>query len=171
MESKSIDISGITMCLGVLGLTGISGAATTYSSSAVNYTVNGKAYTVTGQAGTAFPTTDELTQHSPAGAQLYAGLTKPNTATVFVVGCDAGDTILSCTQGTIVPIGPEGDIPIPPQFPSFPDDFCPMAYIVAKAGKTFVAPVWRPGSQNWNTTGMTYNVVDIVALPDHPQIS
>jgi len=165
MECKQIDVAGITIGLGVLALSGISGAATTYSSVATNYAINGKTGTLTGQTTTAFPTLDINT------GVKFSGLTKANTATVYVVGVQSGGSTIVAAQGTVVALDTEGNLRFAPQFPSLPNNFCPLSYIVAKAGSTFVATIARPGTEVWNTTGMSYSVVDIIALPDLPQIA
>lgn len=159
-------MAGLTAALGNLTLTGISGAATTYSSSALPVAVDGKVTTFAAQSGVAFPTTDLNT-----GLQ-FVGLVAANTGTVFVVGIQNGGTLLKCIQGTVAALDAAGNFSAtPPAFPALPDNFVPLAYIVAKAGSTFVAAAWYPGTTNWNTTGMSYSVQNIASLPSRPQVS
>lgn len=164
MQAKQVDIAGITIGLGNLTLTGISGAATTYSSSALPFCVNGKATTYSAQSGVAFPTTDLNT-----GAQ-FVGLVAASTGTVYVVGVQSGGTTLKCIQGSVELLDAAGNFINVPKFGPCPDNFCPLAYIVAKAGSTLAAPHY-PGTTNWNATGMSYAVVNVAALSDRPQVS
>lgn len=177
MESKQIDNAGTTIGLGSLTLTGLTAAATTYSSAVTPYAINGRANIFAVQAGVAFPTTDLNT-----GLQ-FAGLVLANTAAVFVVGVQFGVTTLKCVQGPVVALDPSGKALNALAFPSLPDNFCALAYFVAKAGATFVAAAWYPGTTVWNTTGMTY-VADVagvatagsvgtscITLPDRPVIN
>jgi hypothetical protein len=176
MESKVQDIAGITIGLGPLTLSGLTAGATTYTSVATAYAINGRTTTFATQSGVAFPTTDLNT------SAQFVGLTLANTGTVFVVGCQFGVTTLKCVQGSVEALDAGGNFLNVPKFPSMPDNFCPLAYFIAKAGATFVAAAWYPGTTNWNTTGMTYvaNVAgvatagsiatSIVALPDRPTV-
>lgn len=170
-------VAGMTLGLGPLTLSGLTGAATSYSSVATNYAINGRCSTFAAQTTVAFPTTDLNT-----GVQ-FAGLVAANTGTVFVVGVKFGATVLSALQGSVEALDAAGNFTTRiPTFPSIPDNFVPLAYFVAKAGSTFVAAAWYPGTTNWNTTGMTY-VADvagvatagsiatsIIALPDRPTV-
>jgi hypothetical protein len=48
---------------------------------------------------------------------------------------------------------------------------CPIGYIVLKAGST-LSGTFTFGSSNLSgVTGMTYTFVDVIGLPDRPQIS
>lgn len=167
---------GLTAALGVFALSGLTAGATTYSSAATAYSINGRAVSFGAQNGVAFPTTDLNT-----GVQ-YAGLVAANTGTVFVVGCQLGVTTMKCVQGSVEALDASGNFINVPKFPSLPDNFCPTAYFIAKAGATFVATAWYPGTTNWNTTGMTY-VSDVAGvatagsigtsvstLPDRPSV-
>lgn len=165
MEAKLQDIAGITLALGNTALTGISGAATTFSASVIAYALNGKAYTTTIQTTAAFPTVDIQT------GVAWAGLQKANTGTVLLVGVQAGATVYVAAQGSVESLDAAGNFLNAPKFPSVPDNFCPVAYIIVKAGATFVAATFLPGTTVWNTTGMTYAVQNVAALPDRPQVA
>lgn len=169
-------VSGATLGLGPLTVSGLTGGATTYTSVATAYAINGRSTTFATQTGVAFPTTDLNT-----GAQ-FAGLVAANTGTVFVLGVQFGVTTLKALQGSVESLDAAGNFLNIPKWPSIPDNFCPLAYFIAKAGSTFVAAAWYPGTTNWNTTGMTY-VADvagvatagsiatsIVSLPDRPSV-
>jgi len=165
MESKAQDIAGLTVGLSKLGLSGITGGAITYAFTAVRpYVINGKVYSITG--GTTFPVVDANTGVN------FVGLTKANTGTVFVLGgSSATTTDVVAVQGSVETLDAHGNFYFAPKFPQLPSDFCPLAYIIAKAGSTFVAASFQPGTDNWNTTGMTYATQDIVALPDRAQVA
>jgi hypothetical protein len=167
-DNRSPSLSGITACFGNATFSAISGAATTtYTSAAVPFTINGKYTTFAAQTTVAFPTTDTNT------AAQFTGLVKASTGTVFVLGVNYGGTTLRALQGSVENLDAAGNFigANVPKFPSMPDDFCPLGYIVAKAGSTFVATAWYPGTTNWNTTGMTYSIVNVASLPDRPQVA
>ena len=164
-ENKVQDVAGITVGLGNTALTGLAGAATTFSGSVVPYAIDGKAYTSTIQTGAAFPTTDIAT-----GVTL-AGLQKANTGTVLVLGNQAGAAVNVVAQGSVEALDVGGNFVAPPKFPSLPDNFCPLAYAIVKAGATFVAATFLPGTTVWNTTGITIAVQNVVALPDRPAVA
>lgn len=172
----NVAVSGATLGLGPLTVSGLTGGVTTYTSVATAYAINGRSTTFATQTGVAFPITDLNT-----GAQ-FAGLVAANTGTVFVLGVQFGVTTLKALQGSVESLDAAGNFLNIPKFPSIPDNFCPLAYFIAKAGSTFVAAAWYPGTTNWNTTGMTY-VADvagvatagsiatsIIALPDRPTV-
>ena len=167
-DNRAGSLCGLTACIGNATFSAISGAATTtYTSAAIVAAINGKATTFAAQTTQAFPTTDLNT-----GVQ-FVGLTAANKGTVFVLGIQNGGTTLKAVQGTVESLDAAGNFIGAgiPKFPALPDDFCPMGYIIAKAGATFVAAAWYPGTTNWNTTGMTYSIQNVVALPDRPQVA
>jgi hypothetical protein len=145
------------------GLTGISGAATTYSTgaTALSFAVNGKAVAKSQVSGGASPTTGAV---SGAAITLTAG-----KARAVVWGFDASGTI-KVVEGPIVDLDSANAFidAQPPQFGAVPDTICPFAYTLHKAGSTTVG-TWTFGSSNWNATGMVHTVVDILTLPDRPQ--
>ncbi len=169
-------VSGATLGLGPLTVSGLTGAATSYSSVSTNYAINGRCANFGAQTTVAFPTTDLNT------GKQFVGLNAASTGTVFVLGVQFGATTLSALQGSVETLDAAGNFTKVPSFPSIPDNFVPLAYFIAKAGSTFVAAAWYPGTTNWNTTGMTY-VADvagvatagsiatsIISLPDRPSV-
>lgn len=145
------------------GLTGISGGATTYSTGAdaIKFAIDGKAYSKAQVSGGATPTTDGNTG---AGITLTA-----NNGTVVVWGLNASGTV-SVYQGSEESLDSAGDFIVAPQFPRLPDTVAPFAYTIHKAGSTTVG-TWDFGTDNWNATGMTHTVVDVMQLPSRPQVS
>lgn len=146
------------------GLTGISGAATTYStgSSAILFSVNGKAYSKSQVSGGTTPTTDGNT------AAAFLGLTA-NKGCVFVWALNKDGTV-GVFQGTIEALDASGGFINPPQFPRVPDTYTPFAYVVIKAGST-TSGTWTFSGSNWNATGITVAVQDVMMLPSRPQIA
>lgn len=161
MQAK--DLFGATFVAVKAGLTGISGAATTYSTSAttLQYAVQGKGFTKAQVSGGATPTTDAVTA---AAIALTA-----NFGCVVVWGLNAAGTV-QVIKGATEALDSAGNFINPPQFPSVPSTFCPIAYTLHKAGSTTVG-TWTFGVSNWNATGLTHVVVDTLVLPDRPQTS
>jgi hypothetical protein len=56
-----------------------------------------------------------------------------------------------------------------PSFPHVPDDVCPFAYQVLKHYSEATSVTF--GTSNWNTTGFTNVIVNVMQLPDRPQVS
>lgn len=155
----------ITMCLGKVTLA--AGTTSTLSNTGTTvYAIRGKAYSKVAMVNVATPTTDWAT-----GVAFLPLL--PNYGTVYVVGFDHSAN-LKAVQGTIVPLDGSGAFINAPQLPSdLPNDFCPIGYIVVKAGSTASAAGWVLGTGNLATpaTGITLTYVDVVGLPDRPQIA
>jgi hypothetical protein len=154
----------VTMCLGKAGL--FAGTTTTLSSSnAVDYGIEGKAYTHAALSNTATPTTDAATGDAFNGVLA-------NYGSVFTIGYNAAGT-LSAVQGTIEALNASGSFINAPQFGAIPDDFCPIGYLVIKAGSTANNTTgWVFGTSNMSgVTGVTYTFVDVITLPDRPQVS
>lgn len=143
------------------GLTGISGAATTYSTSAttLQYSVQGKAATKAQASGAATPTTDFVTGLAITLTDLKARA---------VVWClDVAGTV-RLVAGDLVSLDSGGNYIAQPPFPAtIPDTLTPIAYVVHKASG--LAGTFTVGSSNWNTAGMTHSVQDVLVLPSRPQ--
>lgn len=148
---------------GRAGLTGISGAATTFSTGAAgfDFAIDGKAYSKAQVSGGTTPTADGTTA---AAINLTA-----NYGTVVVWGINAAGTV-SVYQGSEEALDSSGDFIVAPSFPNLPDTVAPFAYTIHKAGSTTVG-TFTFGSSNWNSTGLTHAVVDVMQLPSRPQVS
>ncbi len=161
-------LTGASAALGKFGLTGISGAATTYTTNALTlpYAIRGKAYTKAQVSGGTTPTTD-------SAPGVNNGLTILLTAgfgRIVVWGVNAAGTVQVCA-GPIVALDSANAFILASQFPSLPLDFCPCAYTLHKAGSTVVG-TWQFGVSNWNATGMVHVVQDLaLGMPDRPQNS
>lgn len=144
------------------------GTTSTYTTTVTtSCTVDGVfATALTAQTNTASPTTDAAT-----GAAFVA-LTD-NQATVLVWGVNLAGAIKLC-QGSIesTEVGvttTAGAFIKAPQFPTLPDDFCPIAYGLVRTAPS--ASDFIPGTSNWTATGITSSVFkNISVLPSRPRI-
>lgn len=153
------------ICVTSAGLSGLSGAATTFSTGGVvTYSINGVALTRAAFSGAATPTTDFNT-----GAAFRPLLV--NQGSVFVWGLDAAGNA-RVVQGSIEALDSAGNFLNAPQFPTIPDTMCPIAYCVIRAGSTYAGTGWRFGSDNWNTTGIAaITARNLLDMPIRPQTS
>mgnify|MGYP001616749975 CR=1 FL=1 len=145
------------------------GTTSTYTTTVTTeVSINGKfGTTLAAQTNTASPTTDATT-----GAAFVA-LTA-NQATVLVWGVNAAGEI-KLSQGSIedTAVGvttTAGAFLKLPQFPSLPDDFCPIGYQLVRTAPS--ASAFTPGTSSWTATGITCSTIQNVAtLPDRLQSS
>lgn len=144
----------LTQPLGCWNLTGITGAATTYSSSACGYAIDGIAYLDAANSTAATPTTDAVT-----GAAIT--LTANHGRVVLWCVDTSGNT--KCIAGPICDMS-GGVFDENPTFPDVPSGYCPVAYTVHKGAST-VSGTWTFGSSNWNATGMTHTTVNLAGMP------
>lgn len=154
----------VTMCLSKVALA--AGTTTTLSTTGTTvYAIRGKAYSKAAISNGATPTTDAAT-----GA-AFIGVTA-NKGSIYLVGLNAAGTLLA-VQGSIENLDAAGAFVNAPTFNGPPTDFCPIGYIVIKAGSTANATTgWLFGTSNMSSvTGITYTFVDCVGLPDRPQIA
>jgi hypothetical protein len=168
-----------TFCLSKVTLA--AGSTTTISNTGTTtFAIKGKAYTKTAMTNVATPTTDYVT------SLAFKTIPIPNTAPnlglgygcVFTVGFDHNGNV-KVTQGTIEALDVNGNFINAPQFggagpagsSTTDNDFCPIGYIVVQLGATAVA-TWTFGTNNLSgVTGVTYTFVDLITLPDRPQVS
>lgn len=145
------------------------GTTSTYSTTVTTAgAVNGKfVTTLAAQTNAASPTVDAVT-----GLPFVAlGI---NKATVLVYGQTAAGAI-QLTQGTIEDTQPGitttvGAFNKAPQFPSLPDNFMPLAYVLVRTAPA--AASFTPGTSSWTASGVTASAVqNVVCLPDRPQVS
>jgi hypothetical protein len=157
---------GGNFCLAKAGITGLSGAATTFTTAnAVLYAIMGKALSKAAVAGGATPTTDGVT-----GAAITIN---PGKGTVVLWCLDAAGNI-KCVQGSVETVDQSGNFQFaPPQFPSLPETLTPFAYSVHKGNpanaSTPLAAAWTFGVSNWNVAGTTHTASDLIAIPNRPQ--
>lgn len=138
--------------------------STLSSTGTVYYCINGKAYSHAALSNTATPTTDATT------AAAFVPITT-NMGAVIVIGFNAAGT-LKAAQGGLQALDVAGNFIVSPQFPALPDDFCPIAYQVIKAGATASASGWIFGTSNQaSVTGITYAIQDLMTMPGRPQVA
>jgi hypothetical protein len=156
-------------------LSGLTGAASTFTSVATTFAANGIIYTRAVNSSAASPTTDGNT-----------GLTFlpliASRACVFVFGSNGpayktnnGANVTTQSnvvlQGQVVPWTDTSANSTRCPLPSIPDAVTPMAYVVIKAGTTTVGN-WVFGSSNWNATGITIDtVVNLNRLPPNDPLT
>ena len=155
-------LSGSTGCLSSVTLA--AGTTTTVTSTgAIVYAINGKAYTAAALSNTAHPTTDINTGVAFVGIPIGYGA-------VIVYGLNAAKA-LKATQGALVALDGAYNFIAAPQFPAVPADFCPIGYLVVKAGSG--SSTWTAATSNQaSATGITYARQDVaLGLPDRVQTS
>jgi hypothetical protein len=144
------------------GLLTATGAETVHDTTVtIVYCIDGKAATKTAITDGATPTTDFNT-----GAAFV-----PLTASkgcVVVWGLSSGGTV-RCMQGPIESLDASNGFIKAPQFPAVPATVTPFAYQVLKAASN--AGTITFGSTNWNATGFTNAIQNVLVLPHRPQVS
>ncbi|HBA35937.1 MAG TPA: hypothetical protein DCZ12_17565 [Gammaproteobacteria bacterium] len=156
--------NGIDITL-VSGALTTAGAETVYDTTvAITALIDGKFNTVATITDGATPTTDGNT-----GSAFTPVL--PDQISVFVWGVDASDTV-TLYQGTVTDVDGDTDTPIDyPTFPVLPAGVAPFGYTIMQTDGTSAAAGLRPGTDNWNATGLTVTTVNCGALPSRPVIS
>lgn len=139
-------------------LTGLSGAATTFSTSAFGYAIDGFHFANGAVSGGATPTTDAATGQA---ITVRAGQAR---AIVWVVNAAGAELVLA---GPIVPWAGAGDVVACP-LPGIPAGHAPFAVHTLAGGPT-LSGAFTVGVSNWNTTGAVIGTVRNVAqLPNTP---
>lgn len=156
MSLDLLNASGGSRAYSNWTLTGLSGAATTYSAVAIPFSIGGKMYTKAVVSGGTTPTTD--------GNTGLAMTLVANQAAAFVWGVNAAGTV-SVYKGATQTYTDTSANSTPCPLPTLPDNVAPLAVVVIKGGST-VSGTWTFGSSNWNATGITVDTV--VNLAGHP---
>lgn len=146
--------------------------ATTYDHSVLYNIIDGKQITKAAVVAGVTPTTDVNT--GLAFPALVGGASVANTpghGCIVVWGYNAAGTV-KCAMGPHKSLDMAGNFLWDgPEFPAIPNDFCPIAYQVLKAGATASATAIIFGTANWDAAGFT-NVIQRVAwLPSRPQVA
>ena len=153
------ELFGVNICT-TLGLLTATGAETVYDTTVViTYSVNGKGYTKAAVTNGATPTTDGntgsafTTLAASEGCSLTWALDASGTVTVY--------------QGSVETLDSDNNFVIAPSFAGLPDTVTAFAYQVLKnssAGSTVTI-----GTSNWNATGFTNVIQDVLTMPNRPQ--
>jgi hypothetical protein len=142
-------------------LTG-TGAETVYDTTvAIQFCINGVAQTAKAAV------TDGATPTTDGADGLAFDAVLPNKACVFVWTLNSSGTV-QLWQGPIVDLDDTGALKNAAQFPALPDTVTPFAYTLYKAGSTASAAGSRPGTANWNATGITATHRNLFVLPGRP---
>jgi hypothetical protein len=153
-----------TLCLSYITLA--AGSTSTLSNTGTTtYGILGKAYTKAAMSNATTPTTDAATG--------LAFLPVPaNYGSIFMIGFNAA-AALKCVQGTVVPLNNLGAFINAPNWGAVPNDFCPVGYVVIKAGATASsAPGWLFGTNDMaSVTGITYTFGNLIGITGRPQIA
>lgn len=159
--SDLFDLRGGTMNLATAALTGLSGGATTVSTTGTPaYMLAGEIKASTNQSSGATPVLDIST--GEAFVPLATG-----KGCVFVFGWDSSaPTVFSVAQGPVVNTADVTNKSAVYDWPSIPSTFCPVAYVtISYVG----SGTWIFGTSNWNATTTTIGTVKNVALlPTQP---
>jgi len=160
MEATAL--RGLTMAFNSSVLTA-TGAETLHDSTvAMNFCIDGKVYQKSGtNANQVTPTTDHST-----GADFK---TLSASKGCVMVWCYNASGTVKVVQGEVTDLAADGSFVVAPEFPLIPNDVCPFAYQILKAGST--AGTITFGTSNWNATGFTNAIVNIAALPSRPQVA
>lgn len=143
-------------------LTGLSGAATTYSSSLFGYALNGDAFAKALVSGGATPTLDGNT-----GVAFKAQAI--NTACAYVWAVNAAGTV-SLYQGPIVSWTDTSASSTPCPLPAIPGSVAPFAAHTVQNGAAGSA--FTIGTSNWNATGISaITVRNLSQLRNTPLLS
>jgi hypothetical protein len=143
-------------------LTGLSGGASTYSTSAFGFALNGDAFNRALVSGGATPTTDGNTG---AAITLTA-----NQARAIVWTVNAGGTI-QVFAGPVVSWTDTSASSTVCQLPSLPGNVAPFAAHTLQAGST-LSGTFTFGSSNWNTAGMSaITVRNLCQLRNQPLLT
>lgn len=147
------------------------GAETVHDTTALlNFCINGKAYTKSGtNADQATPTADYNTGAAFPALVGGASVTGAYGSGACVVWAYNSSGTVKCMMGPAQALDSAGAFIVAPQFPAVPDDVCPFAYQILKAGATASATAIIFGTANWNATGFTQAIVNVLQLPDRPQ--
>jgi len=162
----------VTMCVSKATLA--AGTTTTLSNTGTTtFFIKSRAYTKAAMTNAATPTTDWATGNA------FIGVTANNGCS-FIIGFDSGGN-LRAIQSTVQPLDASGAFIRAPVFGGFApagsgsndNDFCPIGYLIIKAGATANATTgWIFGTSNMSSvTGITYTFGDLGGWPDRPIIS
>ena len=159
-------------------ISGLSGAASTFTIQNVTYTNQGKFFFKATAAGATTPVNNAasasavaavaatgaafvpmVTQQAPSGSTtVFTG-----SACAFVWGLDALGNV-RVAQGPLINYTDTSALSTRCPLPTLPDWFTPVSYVVIKFVSA-TASVWTFGTSLWNATGITIDpLVDVITL-------
>lgn len=147
------------------GLLTATGAETVYDTTVIiEFSIDGIAYRKAAVTDGATPTTDGVT------AAAFDAVT-PDKACIFAWCLNASGTV-SLIQSEIVEVDGVTDLLEQPiQFPNIPSDRVAFAYTLYQTDGTSSASGLRPGTDNWNATGLTVTHRNLMDQPSRPVAS
>jgi len=157
---NNLDMRGTNFC-GSSSLLTATGAETVHDTTVLlTFAIGGKAYQKSAtNADQTTPTTDAVTGAAitmTASQMKVAVWCYNSSGTVKVVASAASDW----DGTTATPM---------PTFPDVPATLCPFAYQILKTSST--AGTITFGTSNWNATGFTQAIQNVLVLPAAPQTS
>lgn len=151
-EANNLNALFATGATAGAALTGLSGGATTFSTSAFNYAIDGIAFHNAAVSGGATPTTDIATGQ-PITLRAANGLGQAR-AIVWVVDTAGAERVLA---GPVAPWAGAGDV-VTLQYPAIPEGHIPFAAHTIGVNPNF-SGTFTFGSSNWNTANVTVGTV------------
>lgn len=177
--------NGLNMTLTDAGCTASGAAATLTLGAAVTAVIKGEfctaltsgAKTIAFVDGKNVPSSNTTGYVDSSAKVLYGGASTNANAPAnnkgqmaILVHCINAAGTFKSIQGDAVQMDASGlAISAAPQFPYIPDTLVPFAYQVLYAGLT--AGDITPGTSNWNATGFTNAVHDVMMLPKRPVVA
>lgn len=163
---QSQQLVNANFVLAAAGLTGLSGAATTFTTSkAFDFAIGGKAFSKAAVAGGATPTIDAYT-----GKAITVAVGKGSV----VLWCVDAAGNIKAVQGTSETVDDNGNfLAAPPGFNVPSDDLVPFAYSIHKNlsnGGANVTP-FLFGTTVWNAANTLHTAQSIITVPGRPQQS
>lgn len=162
---------GLNFCTTNSLLTATGGVTTHDTTVLLNFAINGKAYTKSGTNATqTTPTTDATdgVAFSDSSKKLTGVASAGGQGTVVVWSYNSSGTV-KCSMGSVETLNADGTFVLRPQFPQILDSLTPFAYQILKHyGQTSTVTF---GTSNWNVSGFTNAIVNVLALPDRPQVA
>jgi len=157
-----LPLEGLTMALNS-GAMVVDDGATTYDiGTAVNFALDGAAYLKATVSNGTTPVLDGTT-----GAAFVPVL--PDQACVLVFALDAAGAV-SLHQADSVTVDADSDVlDVAAQLPLIDlNTYCPIAYVLYQTAGNSAAAGLKPGTDNWNATGLTSTVVNLIVYPSRP---
>lgn len=159
-------IAGFTGAFKSSALTA-TGAETVHDSTvAMPFSINGKLYS---KSGTNADQTTPTADHNTGAAFLPLVGNAVTGQGCIIVWAYTTAGVVKCMQGPVGDLDSAGSFRHAPSFPHVPDDVCPFAYQVLKHYADASSVIF--GTSNWNATGFTNAIVNVMQLPDRPQVA
>ena len=158
---QNVEFAGMNFTTNSGGLTAGTTDTQYNVATAIYCCINGQAYQFATKSSQEVPDTDAVT-----GAAFTAQAA--NTACVYLF-CSNAALAVKVIQGNIVTTTALNTYKDAlPQFPAVPNTLVPFGYSVVQNGST--GSSWILGTGQWSATGITHLEVDILTMPDRPQL-